>query len=277
METIIFGKTGAFGVVYYESRRLQYLATFIRELDYSEKHDDVKFLIEGLTNKTLDGHMTYYTHMYVEDETVNIYTDYKGSLTPGLDEIDQFKMSTKKFIELLLKFKEVLHKKPSFIILKIFGDEFSIEEDYHQVRTLEKSKITINEKSIENNFGTKIQKGLINEGFHIINKKQNNIILFNKMVDCKDTVSVNISIDSDFTFNRAMFQDIYTKEDVVKAVIAQEGAAPYSIIYDDNHKKIFHTLAVAQKTSENKLANIRVLCNEKSEIIAIYPIFRRIV
>jgi hypothetical protein len=217
-----------------------------------------------------------YIRSFLYQGIVNIYTNFENNDLeyPLSEDINKFQIQKDRFIYILEEWIKIKEKQPTFIILKISDTEIIFEEDYREEIAIDKSKLTIKEESIENMFNLKTKDDLFYGGFHLISENNKDLKLSNKVNDASEVISVDINNEKDLTFNHVSFPENYNKEDILNKINEKSGRPLYAIKYDKNkNEKLFDYYAAISKDNIKNIVAIRVISNQKNEIVACYPIF----
>jgi hypothetical protein len=279
MEIIIFKKfhnSKSYIYEYTDNSNIQCLGTFLYEIFPWSIED----LISNLKKRNIIFSSTLSSSMYLYDETIEICSDNDRTLLdrqldelPDFDKVSRFVINVDRFIEILEKWKEMLIKQPTFIILKISDTEIIFEEDYREEIALEASKAKTTEKSIENIFNLKTENGLFYGGFHLLDNKMN---IKNSSPNSENVLSIDFEVENDFTFNHALLSNKYNKEEIIEEITKNEFPYLYAIkCHNQKDENLFCDYAVSYKDKQETGTIIRVLYDKEMKIITAYPIFRR--
>ncbi|EKD23280.1 MAG: hypothetical protein ACD_82C00159G0002 [uncultured bacterium] len=270
MEILIMQRNyvlGGYKEIFHDNTKMHHLGKFFDQVDPSRALNWTKNPVSSSTEQI---------GFYIENNNVEIYTKefyIKPEQYEYYDE-NKFIMNFHKFIKVLEKWKELTSKKPEFIIIKKINDDVFLEADFCEEKELKLENAVFSDEIINELFKLKTKDGLFCGNFNIKNTKEN-IKITHSLIDSDETISANITLEKDYTFNHAFFSDnleIETIENVLKNELKTGTMSFFKNITQFFNKNETYFIAKVYILD----AKTRIILNNNFELISFYPIFWRI-
>jgi len=212
----------------------------------------------------------------VEGNSVKIYIDRGyGSLEDNMRYYSHaLIMSRKKFIKMLRKWYVISVINPTFVIVKKVGDKITFREDYRKNIELDLAKSQLPEITYNHLIKPNIKNDLFYGGYHLRNSSQK-LEMSNQLVGDAGVMSFDIRFAKDFTFNHAFFPSSWDKKRLKKEIIQSlKRGKIKELPFFEKFSNENGTFFILDRPSEEYVW-MRLICNEKLEVVTCYPIFRK--
>jgi len=254
---------------YHDTDKMYAMGLFLRLTPVEEALQWIKNP-EGIAIETEE------TSANVENGVVKVYRDffdfsedeqsyyYKNAFTTTVE--------TMKII--LEKWKIILDKKPTFVILKKVADDIIFQEDYRDDIELDFSQAKLTQLALNHLLEPTIKNELFYGGYHLRNSSQN-LEMSNQLVGDANVMSFDIKFAKDFTFNHVFFPSSWNENKLREEIIhlfEEERAKDMEVITKCFNKR--GTFFILDRPSE-EFVWMRLIFNEKLEVVTCYPIFRK--
>jgi len=259
--------------VYGGSFSFGYLSILHGLLDYANffNEDDFKDFVEWLNNEKSDCIGWYYVELKKIDDYISIYLTYTK-----LDFENCLEVEKEYLKEILKEWIEILKKNPREIVITFIDDEIKLKGRHFEHSKFdeldlkkcvftdlpEKKIFSFNSEKIEiNNRKSEVFCG----GFHFEeNLQKSDIDIFNESTLGSKVASIDFKFRDNLYLNHAFFPRDWNKEKIKNSILR--------ILNNQSFERIEVENKVLSVVGFQEHVEIKVIINNKCEILAAYPI-----